>query len=70
MPDPESGGRCSIGRGGDVLAPGSRRLDWRGLVKVEVERVSLADGLVVRADVAWSPDAHPIGAYFTAGEIF
>ncbi|MCE9573270.1 MAG: outer membrane protein assembly factor [Deltaproteobacteria bacterium] len=25
---------------------------------------------VVRADVAWSPDAHPIGAYFTAGEIF
>lgn len=25
---------------------------------------------VVRADVAWSPDAHPIGAYFTANEIF
>ena len=32
----------------DVLAPGSRRLYWRGLVKVEVERVSLADGLAVR----------------------
>ena len=36
----------------DVLAPGSRRLYWRGLVKVEVERVSLADGLAVRSDVA------------------
>src|SRR5690606_31078120 len=36
----------------DVLAPGSRRLYWRGLVKVEVERVPLADGLAVRGDVA------------------
>jgi regulator of protease activity HflC (stomatin/prohibitin superfamily) len=36
----------------DVLAPGSRKLYWRGLVKVEVERVSLADGLAVRGDVA------------------
>ena len=25
---------------------------------------------VVRADVAWSPDARPIGAYFAAGQIF
>jgi outer membrane protein assembly factor BamA len=25
---------------------------------------------VVRADIAWSPDAHPIGAYFGAGELF
>lgn len=25
---------------------------------------------VVRADVAWSPDARPIGGYFAAGEIF
>ena len=25
---------------------------------------------VVRADVAYSPDAHPVGAYFTAGQIF
>src|SRR5262249_54930034 len=25
---------------------------------------------VVRLDVAWSPDAHPIGAYFGAGEPF
>jgi regulator of protease activity HflC (stomatin/prohibitin superfamily) len=36
----------------DVLAPGSRRLYWRGLVQVEVERAALADGLAVRADVA------------------
>ena len=35
----------------DVLAPGSRRLYWRGLVNVEIERVSLADGLAVRGDV-------------------
>jgi hypothetical protein len=25
---------------------------------------------IVRADVAWSPDAQPIGAYFAAGQIF
>lgn len=36
----------------DVLAPGSRRLYWRGLVQVEVERVALAGDLAVRADVA------------------
>ena len=36
----------------DVLAPGSRRLYWRGLVRVEVERVALAEDLAVRADVA------------------
>lgn len=35
----------------DVLAPGMRRLYWRGLVEVAVERVSLADGLELRADV-------------------
>lgn len=35
----------------DVLPPGSRRLYWRGLVEVAVERVSLAAGLAVRADV-------------------
>jgi len=35
----------------DVLPPGSRRLYWRGLVEVAVERVSLAGGLAVRADV-------------------
>jgi len=25
---------------------------------------------VVRGDIAWSPDARPVGAYFAAGEIF
>jgi hemolysin activation/secretion protein len=25
---------------------------------------------VVRADLAWSPDARPVGGYFAAGEIF
>jgi len=35
----------------DVLAPGTRRLYWRGLVPVAVERVTLADGLAVRADI-------------------
>jgi regulator of protease activity HflC (stomatin/prohibitin superfamily) len=31
----------------DVLAPGSRRLYWKGLVPVSVQAVSLADGLEV-----------------------
>jgi hypothetical protein len=35
----------------DVLAPGSRRLYWRGLVQVDVQRVSLADGLALPRDV-------------------
>ena len=35
----------------DVLAPGSRRLYWRGLVAVEVRRVPLADGLELSREV-------------------
>ena len=35
----------------DVLAPGTRRLYWRGLVKVEVQRLALADGLALPRDV-------------------
>ena len=35
----------------DVLAPGSRRLYWRGLVQVAVQRVSLADGLELPREV-------------------
>lgn len=35
----------------DVLAPGTRRLYWRGLVEVQVQRVSLAESLEVRGDV-------------------
>jgi hypothetical protein len=33
-------------------------------------RLQQGQTFVVRADLAWSPDAHPIGAYFAAGEIF
>ncbi|NZA24966.1 slipin family protein [Luteimonas sp. SJ-92] len=35
----------------DVLAPGSRRLYWRGLVEVEVRRVSLAETLELPREV-------------------
>lgn len=34
----------------DVLPPGLRKLYWRGLVPVEVRKVSLADGLRIDAD--------------------
>lgn len=33
-------------------------------------RLQQGQTFVVRADLAWSPDARPIGAYFAAGEIF
>jgi Omp85 superfamily domain len=33
-------------------------------------RLQEGETFVVRADVAWSPDARPVGAYFAAGEIF
>jgi outer membrane protein assembly factor BamA len=33
-------------------------------------RFQQGTAFVVRADVAWSPDARPLGAYFTAGQIF
>jgi len=33
-------------------------------------RLQEGQTFVVRADIAWSPDATPIGAYFAAGEIF
>jgi regulator of protease activity HflC (stomatin/prohibitin superfamily) len=36
----------------DVLAPGSRKLYWRGVVEVAVERVALGAGLELDADVA------------------
>ncbi|MDO5609799.1 MAG: slipin family protein [Pseudomonadota bacterium] len=35
----------------DVLPPGVRKLYWRGLVQVDVERVSLADGLRIDARI-------------------
>ncbi|WP_344759565.1 slipin family protein [Luteimonas lutimaris] len=36
----------------DVLPPGLRKLYWRGLVQVDVEKASLAEGLRVAPDVA------------------
>ncbi len=33
-------------------------------------RIQSGDSFVLRADVAWSPDARPIGAYFGAGQMF
>ncbi len=33
-------------------------------------RLQEGQTFVVRADLAWSPDAQPVGAYFAAGEIF
>jgi outer membrane protein assembly factor BamA len=33
-------------------------------------RLQEGQTFVVRADLAWSPDAHPVGAYFNAGEMF
>lgn len=33
-------------------------------------RLQEGQTFVVRADLAWSPDARPVGAYFAAGEIF
>ncbi|TXH73231.1 MAG: slipin family protein [Lysobacteraceae bacterium] len=36
----------------DVLFPGTRKLYWRGPVKIEIERVMLNSGLEVRDDIA------------------
>ena len=33
-------------------------------------RLQQGQTFVVRADLAWSPDARPLGAYFAAGQIF
>ena len=42
-------------------------LKWGTGVGVRVQQGS---AFVVRADVAWSPDAQPLGGYFAAGEMF
>jgi len=33
-------------------------------------RILAGKSFVIRADVAWSPDARPLGAYFVAGDMF
>jgi regulator of protease activity HflC (stomatin/prohibitin superfamily) len=36
----------------DVLAPGSRKLYWKGLSEITVQRIALADGLEVESGIA------------------
>ena len=33
-------------------------------------RLQSGSAFVLRADVAWSPDASPIGGYFSSGQMF
>lgn len=40
------------GRVADVLAPGTRRLYWKGLAEIAIHAVALSDGLEVERDVA------------------
>ncbi len=40
------------GRLVDVLVPGTRKLYWKGLARIDVEHVALVDGLAVEAGVA------------------
>jgi outer membrane protein assembly factor BamA len=62
--------------GGRVWADTRMRpdLDGRGLgLKYGVGgglRLQSGSAFVIRADVAWSPDADPVGAYFAAGQMF
>jgi hemolysin activation/secretion protein len=52
----------------------NEKLDGKGLgLKLGVGgglRLQQGQAFVVRTDVAWSPDARPIGAYVTAGQVF
>jgi hypothetical protein len=54
--------------------PGDAELDGRTLgLKFGVGgglRLQQGKAFVVRGDVAWSPDARPVAAYFTAGQVF
>jgi len=62
------------GRTWTELAHAHPELDGTGLgIKYGIGgglRVQEGKTFIVRADLAWSPDATPIGAYFAAGEIF
>jgi hypothetical protein len=33
-------------------------------------RLQSGSSFVLRADIAWSPDASPVGGYFSAGQMF
>jgi hypothetical protein len=44
-------------QGGDRSTGGGLRIKW-------------GEAFLVRADVAWSPDADPIGLYFNVNHVF
>jgi hypothetical protein len=58
----------------DLDLPADPALDGTGLgLKLGVGggvRVYGGESFVVRGDIAWSPDARPIGGYLAPGEIF
>jgi hemolysin activation/secretion protein len=62
------------GRTWTELGQSNPQLDGTGLgLKYGVGaglRLQQGRTMLLRFDVAWSPDANPIGAYFSAGEIF
>ncbi len=62
------------GRSWTELGHSNPELDGTGLgLKYGIGgglRLQQGQTFVVRADVAWSPDARPVGAYFAAGQIF
>jgi hypothetical protein len=62
------------GRSWTELAHAHPELDGTGLgIKYGIGgglRLQEGQTFVVRLDLAWSPDATPVGAYFAAGEIF
>jgi hypothetical protein len=69
-------GVAAFADGGRVWADlkNDPQLDGRGLgLKYGVGgglRLQEGQTFVIRADLAWSPDAQPVGAYFAAGETF
>lgn len=67
-------GFVDAGRTWTELTSAHPELDGRGLgIKYGVGgglRLQQGKTFVVRADLAWSPDARPIGGYFEAGQIF
>ena len=69
---------CTLGSAvffdaGRLWAP-SAELDGSGLgLKLGIGaglRLQQGEAFVARGDIAWSPDARPIGAYVTAGQLF
>jgi hypothetical protein len=62
-------GRLWSGWGGDPALDGNDGLGLKYGVGGGL-RFQQGSAFVVRGDLAWSPDARPIGGYFSAGQIF